>query len=64
MRPPSRDALMDLTNGTDWVPTDRTIDNQVARLRKKIERDPAKPSLIRTVRGVGYMLTTRPEVQD
>lgn len=55
---------MDLTNGTDWVPTDRTIDNQVARLRKKIERDPAKPSLIRTVRGVGYMLTTRPEVQD
>ncbi|CTQ50352.1 response regulator [Jannaschia donghaensis] len=57
----SRDRLMDLANGTDWTPTDRTIDNQVARLRKKIERDPTHPDLIRTVRGVGYMLTQRAE---
>lgn len=56
-RPLSRDRLMDLIDGPQWVPLDRTIDNQVARLRKKIERDPARPSLIRTVRGVGYMLT-------
>ncbi|SDZ40317.1 DNA-binding response regulator, OmpR family, contains REC and winged-helix (wHTH) domain [Jannaschia faecimaris] len=62
MRPLSRDRLMDLVNGTDWSPLDRTIDNQVARLRKKIERDPAHPDLIRTVRGVGYMLTERPEI--
>lgn len=53
----SRDRLMDLIDGADWVPLDRTIDNQVARLRKKIERDPAHPMLIKTVRGIGYMLT-------
>jgi len=45
---------MDLTNGTDWSPLDRTIDNQIARLRKKIEGDPNQPKLIKTVRGVGY----------
>jgi len=53
----SRDRLMDLIDGADWAPLDRTIDNQVARLRKKIERDPARPMLIKTVRGIGYMLT-------
>ena len=56
-RPLTRDTLMDLINGQDWTPLDRTIDNQVARLRKKIERDAASPRLIRTVRGVGYVLT-------
>ena len=50
----SRDRLMDLINGTDWSPLDRTIDNQIARLRRKIERDPKQPRLIKTVRGVGY----------
>ncbi|WP_299740174.1 response regulator transcription factor [uncultured Roseobacter sp.] len=50
----SRDQLMDLTGGAEWSPLDRTIDNQVARLRKKIERDPSDPKLIKTVRGVGY----------
>lgn len=53
----SRDQLMDLVGGEAWSPLDRTIDNQVARLRKKIERNPAAPKLIKTVRGVGYMLT-------
>lgn len=50
----SRDQLMDLTGGIGWSPLDRTIDNQVARLRKKIERNPSNPTLIKTVRGVGY----------
>ncbi|WP_299706771.1 response regulator transcription factor [uncultured Tateyamaria sp.] len=50
----SRDQLMDLTGGVEWSPLDRTIDNQVARLRKKIERNPSDPQLIKTVRGVGY----------
>lgn len=50
----SRDQLMDLTGGVEWSPLDRTIDNQVARLRKKIERNPSDPKLIKTVRGVGY----------
>lgn len=52
----SRDQLMDFTGGTEWSPLDRTIDNQIARLRKKIERDPSSPKLIKTVRGVGYTL--------
>lgn len=56
----SRDRLMDLIDGAEWAPLDRTIDNQVARLRKKIERDPGHPLLIKTVRGIGYMLTENP----
>jgi len=56
-KPLSRDRLMDLIDGQNWAPLDRTIDNQVARLRKKIERDPARPLLIKTVRGIGYILT-------
>jgi DNA-binding response OmpR family regulator len=51
----SRDRLMDLLNGTEWAPLDRAIDNQIARLRKHIERDPKSPLLIKTVRGIGYM---------
>ncbi|WGW06011.1 response regulator [Tropicibacter oceani] len=53
----SRDQLMDMTGGTEWSPLDRTIDNQVARLRKKIERDPGTPTLIKTIRGIGYKFT-------
>lgn len=57
----SREQLMDLIGGPDWTPLDRTIDNQVARLRKKIERDPVRPGLITTVRGVGYSFTSEVE---
>lgn len=55
-RPLSRDQLMDMIDGPAWAPLDRAIDNQVARLRKKIERDATQPQLIKTVRGIGYML--------
>ena len=61
MRALSRDQLMDLTGGTEWSPLDRTIDNQVARLRKKIERDPSNPRLIKTIRGIGYKFTPSDE---
>lgn len=57
----SRDQLRELADGRAWHPTDRTVDNQIARLRKKIERDPAQPELIKTVRGMGY--TFAAEVQ-
>ena len=53
----SREQLLDLIGGPDWTPLDRTIDNQIARLRKKVEREPANPKLITTVRGAGYSFT-------
>ncbi|CAG1010394.1 partial Transcriptional regulatory protein OmpR, partial [Rhizobiaceae bacterium] len=36
-------------------PFDRSIDSRITRLRRRIERDPAKPELIKTVRGAGYL---------
>jgi DNA-binding response OmpR family regulator len=59
----SRDDIMDLLKGHDWSPLDRSIDNLVARLRKKVERDPDQPSLIKTVRGAGYVFTADVERQ-
>ncbi len=52
----SRNQLMDLAKGRDWAVNDRAIDAQVVRLRRKIERDPKNPELIKTVRGTGYVL--------
>lgn len=57
-RPLSRDQLLALTQNRDWHPFDRSIDIRIARLRNKIETDPARPRIIRTLRGVGYMLVT------
>jgi two-component system phosphate regulon response regulator OmpR len=51
----TRDQLLDLAHDDSWEPFDRSIDIRVARLRKKIERDPAQPTAIRTARGAGYM---------
>ncbi|PJI92084.1 DNA-binding response OmpR family regulator [Yoonia maricola] len=53
----SREQLMDLIGGYSYTPMDRTIDNQIARLRKKIERNATSPRLISTIRGVGYSFT-------
>ena len=50
----SRDQLLDLTRGRAASVFDRSIDNQVSRLRRKIEVDPKKPALIKTVWGGGY----------
>ncbi|MEH6724546.1 MAG: response regulator [Hyphomicrobiales bacterium] len=50
----TRDQLIDLTRGRNAGPFDRAIDNQVSRLRKKIEDDPKNPVLIQTVWGGGY----------
>ncbi len=50
----SRDQLLDHTRGREAAVFDRSIDNQVSRLRKKLEVDPKKPSLIKTVWGGGY----------
>ncbi|ESR24135.1 response regulator [Lutibaculum baratangense] len=50
----SRDQLLDITRGRNAGPFDRAIDNQVSRLRRKIEVDPKQPALIKTVWGGGY----------
>jgi len=50
----SRDQLLDLTRGRAAAPFDRSVDNQVSRLRRKLERDPRNPALIKTVWGGGY----------
>jgi len=53
----SRDQLLDRARGRAAIPFDRSIDVQVGRLRKTIEPDPKTPTLIKTVRGGGYMFT-------
>ena len=50
----TRDQLLSLTRNRDWEPFDRSIDIRIARLRRKVEADPDKPQLIKTVRGAGY----------
>ncbi len=54
-----REFLMDMTRGRNLDAFDRTIDAQIARLRRKIERDPSRPALIKSVRGVGYVFSAR-----
>jgi len=54
-RPLNRDWLMEVVAGREMEAFDRAIDLRITRLRRKIEADPAHPSAIRTVRGVGYM---------
>ncbi|PZO76839.1 MAG: DNA-binding response regulator [Sphingomonas hengshuiensis] len=54
----TRDQLLDLTQGREAAAFDRAIDNQVSRLRKKIETDVRNPEIIKTVWGGGYTLAT------
>ncbi|ETX01160.1 MAG: hypothetical protein ETSY1_08475 [Candidatus Entotheonella factor] len=59
-RPLSRDELLEKSVHRDWEPFDRSIDVKIARLRRKIEVNPAKPQVIKTVRSVGYVLISHP----
>jgi DNA-binding response OmpR family regulator len=52
----SRDRILDQTRGIDWEAYDRSVDVLVSRLRQKLGDNPKQPRLIRTVRGVGYLL--------
>jgi two-component system, OmpR family, response regulator len=58
----TRDRLLDLARNREAGPFDRTIDVQVGRLRRKLEDDPQRPSMIKTVRGTGYIFTPNVEV--
>jgi len=53
----NRDRLLDLARNREAGPFDRTIDVQVGRLRRKLEPDPLNPTMIKTVRGTGYIFT-------
>jgi DNA-binding response OmpR family regulator len=53
----TRDELLDEVWGYDLYPTTRTVDNHIAQLRSKIEKDPADPRYLVTVHGVGYKLS-------
>jgi len=54
-RPLSRDWLLEITSHRARDPFDRAIDLRITRIRRKIEPAPDKPTVIRTVRGIGYM---------
>ena len=56
----SRDRLVDVMSDRSWGPMDRSIDLHISHLRKKIETDPKKPELIKTVRGFGYVFAGTP----
>ena len=51
----NRDQILEQAHDRSWDPFDRSIDIRISRLRRKIEQNPEKPSIIRTVRGLGYV---------
>ncbi|GJG98399.1 response regulator [Cupriavidus pauculus] len=55
----SRSRILDLTQRSETVTFDRSIDSQISRLRKKLEPDPRRPEMLKTVRGDGYLLTSK-----
>jgi two-component system phosphate regulon response regulator OmpR len=54
----TRDRLLDLAHHRGSEPFDRSIDIRIARLRRKIEPDPSKPQVIKTIHGSGYMFVS------
>jgi len=55
----SRDQLIEKVYGSNWAGYDRNIDGLISRLRRKLKRPKNETELIKTVRGVGYMFTTK-----
>lgn len=51
----NRDQILEQAHDRTWDPFDRSIDIRISRLRRKIEKNPEKPSIIKTVRGIGYI---------
>lgn len=51
----NRDQILEGAHDREWDPFDRSIDIRISRIRKKIEHNPSKPAVIRTVRGLGYI---------
>jgi DNA-binding response OmpR family regulator len=59
-RPLNRDQIMEQAHNRGWDVFDRSIDLRVMRLRRKVERNPDKPEVLKTVRNVGYVFVPRP----
>ena len=57
----SRDHLLDALKGEEYETFDRSIDVHISKLRSKLEENPKEPRYIKTVRGVGYVLTAGAE---
>lgn len=55
----SRDQLMEILQGRDLSPFDRSIDVQVSRLRRRLKDNAESPELIKTIRGEGYLFSAR-----
>ena len=53
----NRDQLLEKAHDRSWDPFDRSIDIRISRLRRKIETNPSKPEVLRTVRGLGYIFS-------
>ena len=51
----NRDQILEQAHDRSWDPFDRSIDIRISRLRRKIEKNPSKPTIIKTVRGIGYI---------
>ena len=60
--PQSREALTEAVLQRRWGPMDRSIDVLITRLRHKIEIDPKRPAIIKTVRSIGYVVTSATDV--
>jgi DNA-binding response OmpR family regulator len=54
-RPLTRDQILEQAYGRGWDVFDRSVDLRVMRLRRKIERNPDKPEVLKTVRNIGYV---------
>ena len=59
----SRDQLLELVSGRESIPFDRSVDVLIGRLRKRLNDAGKEPALIKTVRGLGYVLAARVDCQ-
>jgi two-component system OmpR family response regulator len=59
----SRDRIVHLTQGRRVEPYDRSVDTLISRIRQKIEAEPAEPTLIKTIRNGGYVLTPAVKIE-
>ncbi|WP_372831759.1 response regulator [Pontibacterium sp.] len=56
----TREEILEQIRNREWVPSDRTVDVLIGRLRRKLGDDPANPKTILTVHGAGYLFTPKP----